>query len=90
MQPSMSDWAGEGVGLPPFVVVWGLWDEEADLCLIWLMALISCIVSGMLFVDKNIGSRKANVKQIVIRVYIKIAIENWPHNGYYKRPWVDI
>ena len=46
------------------------------MCLVWLMALISCIVSGMLFVDKNIGSRKANVKQIVIRVYIEIAIEN--------------
>jgi hypothetical protein len=30
----------------------------------------------MLFVDKNIGSRKANVKQIAIRGYIEIAIEN--------------
>lgn len=47
---------------------------ENDLGLAWVIALTSCIVSGMLFVAEIIGKRKAIVK-IAIRVLINLTIE---------------
>ena len=63
MQPSIFDWVGDGLG------------DEEDLGLTCLIALTSCIVNGMLFVAEIIGSTKANIKQIAIRVLIDLAIK---------------
>ena len=57
---------------------------EDDLGLAWVIALTSCIVSGML--AEIIGKRKAIVK-IAIRVLINLTIEECAFNVYHEKFW---